>query len=267
MSVLRQEDDRTSQSLWPKRIGELVLVPFLPLALRGDEVAVMRSRQGLRRCGVFVALFALLAGCSGPGPQLPQPRPVVIYSGARLRADYDRMVDIHEWFVREQTNIVEDPSFLVVSTPAAREPYLWEGHRLSADTVWTAVDPRAPEAHAVHLSYAHLKLMHRMDRLDEWLPEAVGSAGYALERAIIARCAEAWVLARTVFGASPYGPLDELAYSHEADHLDAFIFTARPSEFASERTEWARANPEAMTVYREWFLETFNREPPGLRTN
>jgi hypothetical protein len=59
--------------------------------------------------------------------------------------------------------------------------------------------------------------------------------------------------------------LDELAYAREAGFLEAFIFTARPDEFAAARAEWARANPGAVERYREWFLDTFNREPPGLR--
>ena len=61
------------------------------------------------------------------------------------------------------------------------------------------------------------------------------------------------------------GPLDELAYAKYEGFLDAFLFTARPEEFARARAEWARANPGAADRYRDWFLETFNREPPGIR--
>jgi hypothetical protein len=105
-----------------------------------------------------------------------------------------------------------------------------------------------------------------MGRQDEWLPEAPDVTGFELERAILARAADAWILGRAVYNTVPYGPLDELAYAKEEGFLDAFIFTARPNDFATARTEWARANPERMDQYRDWFLETFNREPPGLRT-
>ena len=64
---------------------------------------------------------------------------------------------------------------------------------------------------------------------------------------------------------TPYGPLDELAYAKEAGFLDAFIFTARPDEFAVRRAQWARANPGEVERFREWFLDTFSREPKGLR--
>jgi hypothetical protein len=107
--------------------------------------------------------------------------------------------------------------------------------------------------------------MTTMGRQEEWLPEAPEAAGYELERAILSRAADAWILGRAVYNTVPYGPLDELAYAKEAGFLDAFIFTARPSEFAPARAEWVRANPGEMERYRDWFLETFNREPPGLR--
>jgi hypothetical protein len=118
----------------------------------------------------------------------------------------------------------------------------------------------------VFMLYGHQHLMSRMGRQEEWLPEAPNATDFDLERAILARAADAWILGRSVYNTQPYGPLDELAYAKEAGHLEAFIFTARPNEFASERATWVRANPGAMERYRQWFLDTFSREPPGLRS-
>ena len=73
-------------------------------------------------------------------------------------------------------------------------------------------------------------------------------------------------MGRAVFDTAPYGPLDELMYAHDEGYIDAFIFTARPEEFSEARTEWAQSDPGRSESYRDWFLETFNREPPGLRT-
>lgn len=268
MSFLQRNRYRTCERFRAARLGELLLVQQLPFAFRGDEVALGESgAAGPSSKLALLALAAVAAGCAGGTMQIPPPRPVVIYSGARLHADYDEMVEVHDWFVRSQENIVRDPSFWVVTSPSTEDAYLWSGHRIAGDTVWTSFDLRAPESRWVQMAYAHLRLMERMGRLEAWLPEAARTTGYALERAIVGQCARAWLLARTVFGAPPYGPLDELVYADEANHLDAYIFTARPSEFAAERTEWARANPDAAAGYREWFLETFNREPPGLRAN
>ena len=125
----------------------------------------------------------------------------------------------------------------------------------------------AQDASLVYQIYGHLHLMVAMGQQEEWLPEAPEATGYALERAIVDRIADAWILGRSVYDTQPFGPLDELAYAKDAGFLEAYIFTARPDEFASARAEWARENPGRVDAYRQWFLETFNREPPGLRAN
>jgi hypothetical protein len=177
------------------------------------------------------------------------------------------MMEVNRWVTNEDINIREDPSFLVYDEPIRGEPYPWEGMRIQGDSVWVRVPTTYPDARLVHYIYGHLHLMVEMGRQEEWLPEAPAAVGYDLERAILERVADAWILGRTVFGTSPYGPLDELAYAKEAGYLDAFIFTARPDEFAVTRTEWARANPGETERYRDWFLDTFSREPPGLRSD
>ncbi len=233
-------------------------------------------RHALEVCGntaripagvLLLGMLTILAGCAAAVAQLPQPRPIIIHSGARLRVDHERMMAVNDWVIEEQDNINQDPSFLVETQASTSEVYLWEQLEIEGDTVRTPVDIRSGDSRLVHEIYAHLQLMVKMGRQAEWLPEAPDAVGYDLERAILVRSADAWVLGRTVFDTQPYGPLDELMYANEAGYLDAFVFTARPSEFASARAEWARANPGAMDEYRSWFLDTFNREPPGLRSN
>lgn len=175
------------------------------------------------------------------------------------------MKEVNEWVVREQDDIVNDPSFLVVSDPVLEEVLPWDGMVLGRDSVTVRVPLGAPDTRLVFQIYGHLHLMVQMGQQEEWLPEAPDAVGYELERAIVDRVADAWILGRTVFDTAPYGPLDELAYAKDAGFLDAYIFTARPDEFGASRTEWARDNPGEVDQYREWFLETFNREPPGLR--
>jgi len=235
-------------------------------AARVTRVGVCPGISAKRRFAAgLVALAAVVCGCTAASTEIPPPRPVVNRAGVRIRADQDRMQEVNDWVLKEQQNIVEDPGFWVITEPVTDERYLWESLQISNDTVRVSVDIRAQDARLVHELYGHMHLMVTLGRQEEWLPEAPDAVGYELERAILRRCADAWILGRTVFDTAPYDPLDELAYAAEAGLLDAFIFTARPDEFASSRTEWARANPEAMSGYREWFLETFNREPPGLR--
>lgn len=229
-----------------------------------------RSAGAVDRAGrtALIALFAVSAGCAARIQEIPPPRPIVIHSGARLRADHEEMKTVYEWVMNEDNQIAEDPSFWLTVEPVAQETYVWEGLRISeaADSVFTNLDRTASDAQLAHSIYAHLHLMVEKGRQEEWLPEAPDAVDFDLERAILSRVADTWLLGRTVFDTSPYGPLDELVYAKQGGFFDAFIFTARPAEFATARTEWARENPDAMSQYRDWFLETFNREPPGLRT-
>lgn len=227
------------------------------------------TRSPLRRLprrAPLMGAVALLAACAAAAPEIPDPRPIIIYSGARIRVEKERMREINEWVTREQTNIQEDPGFWVITGLAAEEVYPWDGLEFAgADSVRVRLDPRASDASLVFEIYGHLHLMARMGRQEEWLPEAPTATGYDLERAILSRVSDAWLLGRTTFDTQPYAPLDELIYAKENGFLDAFIFTARPDEFGEARARWARENPAQSDEYRDWFVKTFNREPPGLR--
>lgn len=174
---------------------------------------------------------------------------------------------VNEWVTRAEENITNDPSFWVITEATIEERYPWEGMRISNDSVWVPQPLGGADARLVYMIYGHQHLMAEMGRQEEWLPEAPDAVGYDLERAIMERVAEAWILGRTVFDTQPFAPLDEIAYASDAGYLEAFIFTARPDEFAATRTEWVRAHPGEMERYRDWFVETFNREPPGLRAD
>lgn len=222
---------------------------------------------GTARAGLALLLaVAATTACSGGPAPVPQPRPIVNFGGARLRPDAERMKLVNDWVTRQQRNITDDPGFMVETRLAAEEVYPWEGLEFAgSDTVRVRLDPRASDARLVFEIYAHLHLMARMGRQEEWLPEAPTATGYALERAILARASDAWLLGRTVFDTQPYAPLDELIYATENGYLDAFIFTARPDAFAEARAVWAREKPDEAAAYGNWFVQTFNREPPGLR--
>jgi hypothetical protein len=218
------------------------------------------------RIGVL-AILASLGACATTAPAIPEPRPIIIHSGARIRVDHERMTEVNDWVTREQVNIQQDPSFWVVTTPVLEEVFPWDGLVLAKDTVRVPAPLGSQDGRLIYELYGHMHLMVQMGRQEEWVPNAPAAVGYELERAIVDRVADAWILGRTVFDTQPFGPLDEIAYSKEAGFLDAFIFTARPNEFAASRTAWARENPGEVDRYRDWFVETFNREPPGIRAN
>lgn len=215
----------------------------------------------------MVALLAVLAvtACGGP-PQVPTPRPLVLHTGARLSPERDRLQEIDSWIRPQVENIRQDPSFLIRTVTVDSLVYPWQGLRIHGDTA--EVEMRRglfQEARVPYMIYAHLHLMERRGALGEWLPDAEGASGFELERAILARTADAWLYGRSAWDAPPHQPLDELVYARENDFLDALIFTARPEDFVEARREWLDRRPGAIEDYRRWFVDTFDREPPGLR--
>jgi hypothetical protein len=230
------------------------------------------SRPALRRLSrvtlqrMSVAAVLVLGACTTVAP-LPAPRSLIVRSGARLQPDQARLSQIDLWLRDQQQNITLDPSFMIIENPTPVETYPWDGLTISedADTAYVLVPSVAPESGSIMAFYGHYHLMKKMERLDEFLPEAAEAEGYELERAILARVADAWLYGRALFDMTPYGPLDELMYAREHDYLEAMILTSRPDEFDAERTAWMDANPGKQEEYRSWFMETFEREPPGLR--
>ena len=206
------------------------------------------------------------SACSSGGPPaLPDPRPIVVRSGARVFAEPDRLQEINQWFRAQRENIELDPTFLIEVVNRPTPAYPWESLFIEGDTARIGLEvTRSFEAQYPYMVYAHYHLMREMGRLEEFLPGAGTLEGYALERMILERVADSWLLGRASYDAVAYDPLEELLYSNEEGYLDAFILTARSEEFAEERQAWLREDPEALDRYREWFLETFEREPPGL---
>ena len=231
----------------------------------GSSLFAAAGRRGRRIFGTVLIAGALAAGACTGGYALPAPRPLVVRSGARLFADQARLAEIDVWVRRQQESIVTDPTFWIVETRSSMETYPWQALSISSDTAVVQVYAAAPGSGSVVSFYGHFHLMDSLDRLEEVLPEALGVEGYALERTILARVSDAWLYGRSAFDIAPYAPLDELLFSRENGYLDAFIFTARPEEFEVERGTWQRQNPGREDEYRRWFLETFEREPPGLR--
>ncbi len=230
------------------------------------NVSQRRRRQISR---TLLIAGALAAGACTGAYALPEPRPLVNHTGARIYADEGRLAEIDIWVREQQQNIVVDPTFLIVESRSAVETYPWEGMTITGDTAVVQVYASAPESGSFVSFYGHFHLMKNMGRLEEFLPEAVSAEGYAegfeLERAILARISDAWLYGRTAFDIAPYGPLDELMFSRENGYLDAFILTARREEFEEELGTWLQENPGGDQEYRRWFLETFEMEPPGLR--
>ena len=218
-----------------------------------------------RRVLVLAVLSLALPACSKGPAELPTPRPVVIRTGARLFADPERMKAIDAWFRPQMENIANDPSFMIETVGRDTPSYPWESLLLVADTAKIGVQTGFDDAARIFEIYAHYHLMKEKGRIEEFLPGGENLEGLSFERAVLGRVADAWFLGRAVYQAVAFDPLEEILYSNENGYLDAMILTARGDEFKEERQAWLKEDPEALERYRAWFVETFDREPPGLR--
>jgi len=226
--------------------------------------SILRARRSWVRRFAFAILTVPLAACAS-GAGLPEPRPLVVHSGARIHPDRTRMAEIDRWVTEELTNIREDPTFWIISAPQEDPSLPWEGLEISSDSARIAYQASSPDVGSIYQIYAHLHLMVALDRQAEWLPEAPEATGFLLEKAILKRASDAWLYGRSVWAFIPDPVLDELTYSTEEGYLDAYILTARPDEFKDARAQWLAANEGGFESYQDWFRETFDRPPPGLR--
>jgi hypothetical protein len=209
-------------------------------------------------------LLGLSISACGGGPPIPTTRPIILYSGERLRADPERMAEVDQWVLEELEEIEFDPSFLIRIAYEDVARYPWDTLDLIADTADIRLEAGASDAETPYQIYAHLRLVQARGELTEWVPEAEGLTGYEAERAILRRVSDVWLLGRTVYDTQPFGPLDELLWSHEAGYLEDFMIATQGDRFPEAMAAYQSRASEREEVFREWFQRTFERDGPGF---
>jgi hypothetical protein len=158
---------------------------------------------------------------------------------------------------------VQDPAIHVHTVPDRVDAYPWASLAIEGDTAQVRVTRTHPDLHTAYAVYAFLHLVHRQGRIEAWLPEAAEADGLALERAIVRRTADAWLLGRSAYQLDPHDALDALLYASESGYLDAFLLTIRPEDFPEELERWLEENPQGPERYRQWFRSELGYDPPG----
>lgn len=227
---------------------------------RSSNVQSRYRRVGMASAVAIVPV--VLAACSaGPSP-ISTIRPVVVTTGSRIQPDSTRLDSINRWVPELQNIIRLDPTFWVISESAPRPSFPWETLEIISEDSVRIAHEAVQDPVLAYQMYAFLHLMRRTGRIEEWFPEASALEGYDLERFILDRTADTWLLGRTVYDTQPYQPLDELIYAQDRGYLDEFILTARPDEFADVREAYEEEHPGRIGEYEAWFEDTFNRDPP-----
>lgn len=204
----------------------------------------------------------VLAGCGSGGPsQLPEPRPLIIQSGARLTMTDDvRMREVYDQVDDLMNVIITDPSFLISSDSDARDVYPWETLEVVPDTAYIRFQRTAPDIRDPYQIYAFLHLMREEGRIGDYLPEAEGVDDWTFELEAMKTAADAWLLGRAYFDLAPYSLMDEVMYASEAGYLPELLLALRPGEFEEARET---LDPVRQRAFESWYRETFGDDPPG----
>lgn len=208
-------------------------------------------------------LVVILAACSTQLP-LPTTRPIILYSGERLRAEPERMAEIEAWMRPQLFDIETNPDYLIRVIREDQARYPWDTVDLVADTADIRLQEGASDAETPFLIYAHLRLMQEQGALAEWAPETEGLDAFETERALLERVSDIWLLGRTVYDTQPFGPLDELLWAREAGYLEDFLVSTQGERFPAARERYAEAEPGRAEAFRDWFERTFERDGPGF---
>jgi hypothetical protein len=211
--------------------------------------------------GLVVGLPLLVSACGGS--TLPPPRSVIVYTGVRVQADAERMQEIDRWLEPQMEEIRRARGITLRTLRTEGAEYPWQSLDITGDTARIFVQQIAPDTRTPFAIYAYHQLLAQRGELERWIPEAEEAEGFDLERAILNRTADIWLLGRSVHNTQPYGPLDELLYANEYGFLDEFILASQPERFEEERQAHREANPERWEEFTAWFQQTFERDGPG----
>ncbi len=219
--------------------------------------------------GALVALLLTptLAACGGQ-VAVPQPRSIIIYTGERIQTDGERMMAVEAWMRPQLDHIDTSPDFLIRVHRENVRRYPWDALEIDGDTAHIRVYSLTGDVDTPYLLYAHYRLAQETGDIDRWLPEeAEGLVGFDLEKAILQRIADVWLLGRSVYDTQAYGPLDELLYSAEFGYLEDFIVATQGDRFPEERERVVAEAPERAEAFSDWLYRTFERPEPGFVTD
>jgi hypothetical protein len=160
-------------------------------------------------------------------------------------------------------DLEQDPHVLYY-TPAGRQPvpveapdaaYPWNAVTVVDDT--TIDTSRLPanlrEADRAYYNYAvqRMRVVRRGD------PDVSCDSLLAREEKVVGSFIDGWILSRTLFGAPPFEPLDELVFARRAGLLRPLLARRNDPQVGACAGQWAEENSDRIAAYETWRLEKF----------
>ena len=158
-------------------------------------------------------------------------------------------------------DLEEDPRVMYAlgfgERATAREPepaWPWNAIAVQSDSVVQVVTPgNLREADRAYENYAVMRM--RIVRGKD--PDAPCDSIVAWEAEAVSSFVDGWIVARTLFGGPPYGPLDAMAFARLDGHLAALIVDLGDRQIDFCAAEWAESNSAAIESFRAWYERQF----------
>jgi hypothetical protein len=173
------------------------------------------------------------------------------------------MAEVEAWLRPQLDHIGTSRRFLIRVVPVNLIRYPWDSIEFEGtDVVEVEIADIAPDAETPFLIYSHLRFLQEQGGIEEWAPELEGLDGFELEKGILSRVSDLWLLGRSAFDTEPFGPMDELMYAREHGFLDDLILTTQRERFPAE-AEAYWAEQDGLREFVAWLERTFERDQPG----
>jgi hypothetical protein len=175
------------------------------------------------------------------------------------------MAEVEAWLRPQLDHIGTSRRFLIRVVPVNLIRYPWDSIEFEGtDVVEVEIADVAPDAETPFLIYSHLRFLQEQGGIEEWAPELVGLDGFELEKGILSRVSDVWLLGRSAFDTEPFGPMDELMYAREHGFLDDLILTTQRERFPTEAEPYWTGEQVRLLEFVAWLERTFERDQPGF---
>ena len=210
----------------------------------------------VRRAAVLAGAACLLV--SGP---LPAQYRVVYPAGDTITVETEAVREMLDSTRALRLDIEVDPRVLYAigyGDPVTEEnpdpAWPWNAIEVRSDSVVELTTPgNLREADRAYANYSVIRMRNVRSRD----PDAACDSIVDWEATAVSSFIDGWIVARTLFGGPPFGPLDALAFARLDGHLPALIVDIGDRQIGACAEEWADSHPDAVRAYRSWHDRQF----------